>query len=187
MVVGLPWGVTPDGKHLLFSPPGARDLLKVAFGSQQAEPVVQTPATERNGVVSPDGRWLAYESDSSQHFEVYVRPYPNVDAGQWRVSTAGGTRPLWSHSGQQLFYVAPGGAIMEVTVDVRADTWSAGTAAKVVEGPYLTESTITSRTYDVSRDGRRFLVVKRPEVPAQPQIVVVQNWFEDLRLLVSRD
>ena len=107
-------------------------------GTHHVEPLIQTPANERNGVVSPDGRWLAYESDSSGKFEIYVKPFPNVSAGQWLVSTAGGTRPLWAPNGQELFYVAPDGALMAVRVDARGATWSAGSPVKVVEGPYAT-------------------------------------------------
>ena len=83
-------------------------------GTRRVEPLIQTPSNERNGVVSPDGRWLAYESDSSGQFEIYVKPFPNVNAGQWLISTAGGTRPLWAPNGQELFYVAPDGALMAV-------------------------------------------------------------------------
>ena len=103
-------------------------------GTRRVEPLVQTPSNERNGVVSPDGRWLAYESDSSGQFEIYVMPFPNVNAGQWRISTAGGTRPLWAPNGQELFFVAPDGALMAVRVDPRGATWSAGSPVKVSRG-----------------------------------------------------
>jgi Tol biopolymer transport system component len=103
-------------------------------GTRRVEPLIQTEFAERNGVVSPDGRWLAYESDSSGKFEIYVRPFPKVSAGLWKISTASGTRPLWSRSGQELFYVAPDGALMAVPVDPRGVTWSARNPAKVLEG-----------------------------------------------------
>src|SRR6185369_640480 len=72
-------------------------------------PLPQTaPARPNRSRAAPGGgRWLAYESDSSGQFEIYVKPFPDVDAGQWRLSTAGGTRPLWAPNGQALFYVAP--------------------------------------------------------------------------------
>ena len=108
-----PSGVTPDGRQVLFAPAGNRDLAMVALdGTRRVQSLLRDPSVERNGIVSPDGRWLAYESDSSGRFEIYVRPFPNVGAGQWLISTAGGTRPLWAPNGQELFYVAPGGALM---------------------------------------------------------------------------
>jgi len=87
-------GITPDGTAAVYNeatPGMGRDLLQVALdGMHRVTPLVQTKFDERNGIVSPDGRWLAYESNSSGPFEIYVRPFPNVSGGQWQVSTAGG-------------------------------------------------------------------------------------------------
>jgi serine/threonine-protein kinase len=180
----LPSDVTPDGKQLLLSY-RARDVMVLPLDSpRRPQPLIETPFNERNGVVSRDGRWLAYESDSSGRFEIYVRPFPNVNDGQWKVSTAGGTRPLWAPSGPELFYVEPGGALMAARTDARGSVWSASSPSKIVEGPYMTGGSVSGRTYDVSPDGRRFLMVKRPANRASPQIVIVQNWFEELRRLV---
>jgi Tol biopolymer transport system component len=180
----LPSDVTPDGKQLLLSY-RARDVTVLPLdGPPRPQPLIATPFNERNAVVSRDGRWLSYESDSSGRFEIYVRPFPNVNDGQWKVSTAGGTRPLWSPSGEELFYVEPGGALMAARIDARGSVWNASTPSKIVEGPYQTGGSVSGRTYDVSRDGRRFLMVKRPANRASPQIVIVQNWFEELRRLV---
>ena len=181
---GIPSGVTPDGTQVVFSPLN-RDLMMLALdGTRREERLLQTEFTERNGVVSPDGRWLAYESDSSGQFEIYVRPFPNASVGQRLISTAGGTRPLWAPVGQELFYVAPDGALMAVRVDARGGSWSAGSPAKVVEGPYVT-GVLSGRNYDVSLDGKRFLMVKETaKQAAAPQIIVVQNWVEELKRLV---
>lgn len=78
--------------------------------------LVQTPFFERNGEISPDGRWLAYESNESRQFEIYVRPFPNVSGGRWQISTGGGRQPVWARSGQEVFYLAPTGALMSVRV-----------------------------------------------------------------------
>ena len=116
----LPSGVTPDGTRVLFSL-GARDVMAMALDARRVEPLVQTQFNDRNGVVSPDGRWLAYESNASGKFEIYVTPFPKVDgAGEWAISTTGGTRPLWAPNSQELFFVAPDGAIMAVNVDPQA-------------------------------------------------------------------
>ena len=125
---GLPSGVTSDGRHVIFSSaPGARDVMLLTLdASHHVKPLIQTASTERNGVVSPNGRWVAYESDSSGEFEIYVKPFPTVSGGQWLVSTAGGTRPLWAPNGQELFFVAPDGSLMSVRVDAGGSSWRAG-------------------------------------------------------------
>jgi hypothetical protein len=180
-----PSGVTPDGTEVIFAYGGNQDLMMVALdGTRRVQSLLGTPAVERNGIVSPDGRWLAYESDSAGRFEIYVRPFPNASAGQWLISTAGGTRPLWAPSGQELFYVAPDGVLMAVRADPRGDRWSSGSPTKILEGPYVTRGLRDKRTYDVSADGKKFLMVKQPANQAAPQIVVVQNWTEELKRLV---
>jgi serine/threonine-protein kinase len=178
---GPPSGLTPDGRVLF----GAQDLTTVTLdGTRRMQELLKTPFSERNGVVSPDGRWLAYESNSSGRFETYVAPFPNATTRQWLVSAGGGTRPLWARSGQELFYVAPDGAVMGVRVDPRGDTWGASNPVKVVEGPYVTLGG-TALTYGVSPDGQRFLMVKQAPAAqtSAPQIIVVQNWLEELKRL----
>ena len=161
--------------------------MAMALDALRVESLVQTQFTERNGVVSPDGRWLAYESDASLKFEIYVTPFPKVTgAGEWTISTAGGTRPLWARNGQELFFVAPDGAIMAVHVDPRGNVWSSGRPVKLFSGPYATGAPASGRNYDVSKDGKRFLMVKSPPIDqsAAPQIELVQHWAEELKRLV---
>jgi serine/threonine protein kinase len=106
-----PWSISPDGTLLLFGEGG--DLASVSLESEhRVQMLTKTPSTERNGEISPDGRWIAYESDESGQFEIYVRPFPKIDTGRWQISTAGGTRPVWAKNGQELFYMAPLGALM---------------------------------------------------------------------------
>ncbi|MGH9252962.1 MAG: TolB family protein, partial [Vicinamibacterales bacterium] len=156
-------------------------------GARRVTPLVQTPFTERNGIVSPDGRWLAYEANNSGQFEIYVRPYPEVSSGVWQVSTGGGNRPLWARSSQELFYLSPTGALMRVSVD-RGPTWAAGAPAKLLnEGYFTVPGGNVGRTYDISPDGQRFLMIKvggGSDQAAAPQIVVVQHWYEELKRLV---
>ena len=98
--------------------------------------MIQTPFVERNGEISPDGRWLAYESNASGRFQIYVRPFPDVDGGQWQVSTDGGTQPLWARNGEELFYIAPDRTLNSVRVE-RSATWSAGTPGTVLDRQYF--------------------------------------------------
>jgi hypothetical protein len=137
-------------------------------------------------VVSPDGRWMAYQSNESGKDEIYVRPFPNVNEGRWQVSANTGTRPLWSRDGRELFYFIPPGVIMAAPI-VPGAAFSAGTPVAVVKGTY--SSPQTGRMYDVSPDGRRFLLIKevRPQGEAAappPQLIVVQHWSEELKRLV---
>jgi len=203
----VPSAITADGTRVVFhelTPAHQRDLrlltltpTRSAAGQERGEPVepprveplLETPFEERGGIVSPDGRWLAYESNSAGRFEIYVRPFPNVGAGQWQVSNVGGVQPLWARTGRELFYLAPDGALLTVPVDPRGTTWSAGTATKLVEGRYYTDGgTNLSRQYDVSPDGQRFLLIKEgggaDQTAASPQLIVVQHWTEELKRLV---
>ena len=136
-------------------------MLQGLAGERGLRPLVQTPFTDRNGVVSPDGRWLAYESDSSGRFEIYARPFPEADSGRWQVSTAGGTRPLWAHSGRELFYMGLDGALMRVSVEANDSVWSAGTPTKLLEARYFGTGSNPGRTYDISPDDQRFLMIKQ--------------------------
>jgi serine/threonine-protein kinase len=184
-----PTSVTPDGMRLIFhqsTPTAGIDIMQLTLdGAHTVTPLVQTPFTERNATVSPDGRWLAYDANDSGQEEIYVRPFPDVNGGRWLVSTGGGTRPSWTRDGSELFYLA-GGALMRVAVD-KGPGWTAGTATKLLEGPYFTSEGNPGRTYDISPDGKRFLMIKQAgseQAVSPPQIIVVQNWHEELKRLV---
>ena len=146
----FPTGITPDGTAVVFfdATTMAPDLLQLALdGTRQVTPLLQTKFEKRNGIVSPDGRWLAYESNSSGPTEIYVRPFPNVGGGQWQVSTAGGRMPLWARSGKELFYVGADGALLRVPVEASGATWNAGTPMKLLErGYYTPAATLAART-----------------------------------------
>ena len=87
------------------------DIMQVQLeGARRVAPLVQTPFTEQNGIVSPDGRWLAYEANDWGLFDVYVRPFPDVNSGKWQVSTGGGTRPLWARRRDAAPTAAPAGS-----------------------------------------------------------------------------
>jgi serine/threonine-protein kinase len=187
-----PVDVSPDGHRLIFTETFSKtsdDVMQMTLdGTRRVTPLVQSPFAERNGVVSPDGRWLAYEANDSGRFEIHMRPFPDVNSGHWLVSTTGGTRPLWAHSGQELFYVSPTGALMRVGVE-RGPSWMATTPTLQVKEGYLMSLGFTlGRTYDIAADGQRFLMIKQgngaDQAAAPRSLIVVLNWLEELKRLV---
>ena len=164
--------------------PGTRDDLWILDTGQSGgpSPLVQTPARERAPRFSPDGRWLAYVSNQSGRDEVYVRPYPGP-GDQVTISTAGGTEPVWSRDGRELFYRA-GRQIMATSISVGAQL-VAGIPQVLFDGPYELDNSASGAhpNYDVSLDGERFVMVRQSSAgPAQ--LVLIENWFEELRQLV---
>jgi hypothetical protein len=151
------------------------------------QPLLQTNFNERNAEVSPDERWLAYEANDSGEMQVFVRPFPDVGRSKWQVSTAGGMQPVWGHSGRELFYLSREGALMRVPVET-GTTWRAGAPTKLFDWPLFRGSGANlSRTYDISTDDKRFLMLKQRDdvtTAAAPSIVVVQNWQEELKRLI---
>jgi serine/threonine-protein kinase len=194
--VQRPFGFSPDGEQLLLAE-GAlsdapQDLALVTLRSRSLTSLTRTPYSEISGEISPDGRWLAYESDESKQREVYVRPFPSVDQGRWLVSRDGGTEPLWARNGKELFYIGTDGALMAVSISAgnHAGSFAAGIPSRVIPpGEYRARNTnMVGRTYDVSADGTRFLRIKtegRAPTPVGVQnVAIVQNWTQELKRLV---
>ena len=128
---------------------------------------------------------MAYESTLTGSKEIYVRPFPNVSGGQIsRVSTAGGTRPLWAPSGKELFYVGVDGSLLQVSVEAKGATWNTRAPIKLFERRYYVGAN-SGRSYDVSLDGQRFLMIKGPgtDASAPPALILVQHWDAELKRL----
>jgi serine/threonine-protein kinase len=184
-----PYSWTPDGRTLLFA-------LFRSFRNQAIASVTPPDRAVRvlldgnfaqlDPQVSPNGKWLAYQSDESGRFEVYVRPYPNVDRGRWQISAGGGTSPRWSPDGRELLYLDPSG-LMTVPVTV-GDNFSAGQPSRLF--PVKPFGGRLGGDYEVSPNGRRFLfILDGPPAAVRPaQVIVVQNWIEELkeRLRIGR-
>jgi eukaryotic-like serine/threonine-protein kinase len=146
---------------------------------RKPQPFLQTPSNGSAPMFSPDGRWLAYQSNESGRNEVYVRPFPGP-GGKSQISTEGGTEPVWARNGRELFY-RNGDKIMVVAVETKPGL-AAAKPKPLFEGQYEPSLYAFSANYDVSADGQRFLMLKSSEqgTPAT-QINVVLNWFEDLK------
>ena len=116
-----------------------------------------------------------------------MRPFPQVDSGRWQISTTGGTRPAWARSGRELFYLDASNTLTAVPVQTSGSTFSAGKPAKVFDARYSTP--FPPRSYDVSADGQRFLMLKDSaagDPNATPaSMVVVEHWFEELKQRVN--
>jgi serine/threonine-protein kinase len=147
------------------------------------------PFAESNAEISPDGRWIAYQSDESGKNEVYGRPFPAVDASRWQVSAGGGAYPMWSRNGREIFFASPGGprglTLVAVTV---APTPPGGPFSFGEPQPLFSLAPYSmgvGRTLDVSPDGTRFLAIKLPEAGKQQDTVtVVSHWFDELKARV---
>ena len=169
----LATSISPDGKLLAFNQDGDIWILPLA-GDRKAWPIVQSPAAEYNGTFSPDGQWLAYHSNESGKFEVYVVPFPKHD-GKWQISTGGGGGPLWSGNGKELFYTN-GTSVM--AVDVMAGTSFDNSAPrKLFELPAS-----STGLFDVARDGQHFVVgqAKTQQLPIN-QLNITLEWFSELK------
>ncbi len=172
---------SPDGQLLAFtelSPATAWDIWVLRLGDRKAQPFLRTPFTEGAPRFSPDGRWLAYVSNESGRYEIYVQPYPGP-GGKRQISTEGGTEPVWNRNGRELFYRSEN-KMMAVDIATQP-SFVAGKPRKLFEGAYL-PTAATIQNYDVSPDGQRFLMLKGGEQEAAvTQINVVLNWFEELK------
>jgi Tol biopolymer transport system component len=178
----VPTSITPDGKTVIFHS-FTKSLQALRLNApDQPITLVETSFEERNGEVSPDGRWLAYEAESPSlpgHLDVYVRPFPDVNRAVWQVTRDGGTFPLWSRNGRELFYVKFDGAMVAVPVEASATTWKAGSPSELFRGPYAIRDGTMGRQFDVAPDGR-FLMLKREAAREAPHVVIVQNWVAGL-------
>ena len=175
---------SPDGKWLIYRTdrqgPGASDIMAIRPGVDTAPtPLVATRFTEFTPAISPDSKWLAYSSNESGRYEIYVVPFPNTSAAKWIVSTAGGTEPRWSHRGNELFYRDAAGNM--VVAAVRTNPVFSVTRTTTLFSASRFGSFEASPQYDVSPDDQRFLML-RPLPGADPErLIVVENWFEELR------
>jgi serine/threonine-protein kinase len=175
---------SPDRKWLIFqtgtTAAGSGDILGIRPGIDTLPvSLVATKFTEASPALSPDGRWLAFTSNESGQYEIYIVPFPSTGAAKWAVSTSGGTEPLWSHSGSELFF--RDGARNLVAVEVKTNpTFSLGRSTTLFPAAGFA-SFEASPQYAVSLDDRRFLMIRQLAAGTPDKLIVVENWFEELK------
>jgi hypothetical protein len=171
-----------DGRFIIYfevDPKTKNDVwvlpVSVNDGQPSGEPksVLQTEANESWASLSPDGRWLAYASDESSRYEVYVQSFP-AGGGKRQVSTGGGNNPRWRRDGKELFYYSSDGKLMAVPVK-SGDSFEAGAAVSLFEFR-AGHSILALAPYAVTGDGQRFLVNAVVESQTAPPLTVVVNW-----------
>jgi eukaryotic-like serine/threonine-protein kinase len=187
----------PNWEYATSSAPAARLLAFVTMGPQggdiwlldlrdkpAARPLLETRFSEVSPALSPDGRWLAYESNESGEPQVYVRPL--AGDGKWQVSPDGGDKPRWSRDGHRIVYrrwkrpEEAGAPVRMIAVEVTTrPSFAAGESQVLAEGDFVRGGRATPN-YDISADGRRLLVIRAADQPRVP-LVVIENWFTELR------
>jgi Tol biopolymer transport system component len=148
----------------------------------EPKPLVNSTFIEWEPAFSPDGRWLAYESNESGSYEVYVRPFPGP-GGKWQVSTGGGRYPEWSRNGKELFYRTEDSKIMAVTYTASGDSFHADKPQLWSPGQF-TDRGLGKYNFDLHPDGKRFAVLKSPgteQTAAVNKVSFIFNFFDELR------
>ncbi|HEY8181952.1 MAG TPA: protein kinase [Thermoanaerobaculia bacterium] len=176
--VPLDW--SPDGKLLLFSEQNLKtdfDLMLYSFEDHKVRVFLQTPFAETNGRFSPDMRWIAYQSSDSGKNQVYVLPLSG-GRGKWQISTEGGSRPRWSRDGKHIYYLSTDFKLMAVDFSVHGDEFTAETPRVLFPARV---KVMNGNLYDVSADGKRFLVNTPVEQAEIAPLTLVQNWTASLK------
>jgi hypothetical protein len=179
----VPRAALPDGRLLAYTQDGADSPINLWLlplqegGSPRA--FAHALGAQWFPAFSPDSRWIVYASTESGASEVYVRPADGSDA-KWQVSVGGGREPLWSRSGDRIFYRLDS-QMLAVDVDTRSGL-TFGKARVLFDGPY-TYSNIGSQNYDLTPDDRRFVMIRPASEAAAPPLNIVTNWFEEVKRL----
>ena len=182
-----PTSWSADGRLLVFdrtSPTTGVDISILPMeGERKAFPFLQTPFWEGLGRFSPDGRWMAYQSDESGRPEIYIQPFPGPGA-KVQISTDGGTSPVWGSGGRELFF-ANGRKVMAASI-------LAGAAIQASKPALLFEAGKGSEAkelinYDAAPDGQRFVLLLGDVAAGGTEVRVVLNWFEELKKRVPTD
>jgi eukaryotic-like serine/threonine-protein kinase len=173
---------SPDGRSFAYTKSGdktGRDLWLGTASQPDPKPLLVTAANESAPAFSPDGRFIAYQSDESGALEIYVRPFPQVGARRELISRSGGTVPRWSRDGTEIFYISEKGLMRVPVAPARG-----GSGTPAFGEPSLTLAMTGLTSFDIAPDGRSFAIARVPIEKAAKEIRVVLNWFLELRRLV---
>lgn len=178
----LPSDWSPDGRFLLYFISGGlggtqNDLWVLPMqGERKPFSFLSTKFSERKGKFSPDGRWVAYQSNQSGRDEIYIRPFPGP-GGQWQISTEGGIWARWRRDGKEVYYIAPDARLMAVAITSKGDTLDPGTPVPLFQTRIVGGGSDSGQAaeYDVATDGRFLINVITEETTSSP-ITVLQNW-----------
>jgi serine/threonine-protein kinase len=181
--IQMPNSLSPDGRTLLFSeldPETGFDIgLLTVGGRGQPESLLETPFNEVGASFSPDGRWIAYVSDESGVNEVYVRAYP--EGGKRLISVGGGTEPVWAPNSRELFYRNQEW-MMAVSLETEP-SFEAGKPRPLFEAPFA-DSEAAYPNFDITPNGQSFVMIQTKVESAATRLLVVSNWFEELKRMV---
>jgi eukaryotic-like serine/threonine-protein kinase len=173
-----PYDWSRDGKYILYT--RGKDLWEVALADAKARTFLPGPSALRNAQFSPDGKWVAYSSGESGKFEIYVTSFPEA-RGKWQVSSAGGTQPRWRGDGKELFYLAPDGKMMAASIN--GGTNFDSRTPTVLFQAHAREFFATSEqvSYDVTKDGKRFLINTQVKNADTHPMSVILNWDAEMK------
>jgi len=166
-----------NGEYILYT--RGTDLWFVTLPELKYSLFLKAPATLRNGQFSPDGKWVAYASNETGKWEIYVTSFPEP-RGKWQVSIGGGEQPRWRGDGRELFYLSSDGKMMAAPVTTGAN-FDVGTPAALFQAtPRQPVSTNDLFAYDVSREGQRFLILTQLKQAETVPMSVILNWSAKL-------
>ena len=174
---------SPDGKWTILrrvlGEPGNGDIFGIKDGDTTVVPLVATPAREGEVSISPNGKWMAYASDETGQYEVYVRPFPAVASARWQVSTAGGQHPVWAHSGREIFYRDGKDSLVAAAIS-ESPTFTVGAQKPLFTlAPYPATSALA--VYAPTPDDKHFYILRQSAATTPSEVIVTENWFGELR------
>ena len=179
----LPTCWTPDEKQIITStqPLAGGSILELLGFDGNIRPLLPGSAEQTNAQISPDGKWLIYASNDSGDSEIYATPFPDV-GGKIQISRGGGTEPRWNHNGKEIFYLGPKNMLTAISVSDDGGTLSTGTPQTLfqLDGRAPISSTDLF-TYDVAKDGQRFLVNRYLKPASVPPLTIILNATEPAR------
>ncbi len=186
---------SPDGRWVVLAQTKSNgasaqgEILAAQPGVDSVARGILTTGYDENGAtLSPDSHWIAYVSNEQGANEVFVRPFPDVTSGKWQVSSGGGSAPLWAHSGRELFYVA-NGKMNVVRINPGPPFSSEPPRVLFAIPDRVRAGSLASRTFAISPDDQRFLMVRDnswADMAGTPTLVVVQNFFDELRAKLNK-